>query len=101
MQTNASLSPREDRLGRIETMIGECEDRLDRHEHGRLSPNRALRRRLALARDELEELKQEAPVAEVTSITTHLATWAGNLDPLPDPRRSASCPFEDPRKMRR
>lgn len=83
-------SPRGERLEEIEVRLAANERLLQDLERAGAHPRialRDLRVRLREARATLETMRAEAPDALVRQIQWQLATWAGNRDPLPDPRR--------------
>ena len=83
---------RQDMLDRIEREIERCEKLMW---EGSASPPqmRDLRQRLASARAQLERLRSEPSRKIVEGISSELAHWAGNRDPLPEPNRLTASPF--------
>lgn len=79
-------------LDRIEREIERCEQLIW---EGSASPPqmRDLRQRLESARAQLERLRSEPSGDMVEGISSELAQWAGNRDPLPEPHRLTASPF--------
>lgn len=79
-------------LERIEREIERCERLMW---DGDASPDqlRDLQERLVTARKRLDRLRGEPSEDVAHGISSELAHWVGNRDPLPEPHRLAATPF--------